>query len=144
MEAFAMSLAMSDGLRVTLQVIASIALVVAVLWAMWRIPRRGERGFAFAPPLALFSAWLGLAAVALSIALWFVAAADVWIALVMLVINPGALTAGILVQWIYRGYQTDEPTVAAQRLQGRVGIVLGSIGVVLSYVFVMTHRMPFT
>jgi len=138
------TLAMSEKLRVTLQVIASAALVAVVLWAMWRMPRRSDRAFAYAPPLALLSAWLGLAAVAASAALWFVSAADAWIVVVMLLLNPAALAAGILVLWIYRRHATQEATIVAQRVQARVGIGLGCAAVALSYVFVMTHRTPFT
>ena len=50
----------------TLQVLGSAALVIAVLWFMWRLPRRGESLFGWAPPMALFSPWLGLFAVAVT------------------------------------------------------------------------------
>ena len=89
--------ALDDPSRVALQVAASAALVVAVLFFMWKLPASGERFFSWAPPLALISAWAGLAAVVFSILLWWLPAKDVWVTGILLVLDPAALCAGVLV-----------------------------------------------
>lgn len=136
--------AMSEGLRLTLQVAASAALVVAVLWAMWRLPVSGERFFGWGPPLALFSAWCGLAGIVLSALMWALPNPDVWVVWAMLVLDPAALCAGILVLWIYRRDHAVEETVRMQIVQAKVGVVLGLAAVAVGYTFVMTHKAPFT
>jgi hypothetical protein len=137
-------LALDDVPRLTIQVIASLGLVAAVLWFMWKLPASGERFFAWAPPLALMSAWAGLVAVVISIVLWWLPGPDVWITGILLVLDPAALCGGILVLWIYRRYEGTEPTVTAQRTQARAGIILSLIAVTIGYIFVMTHKTPFS
>lgn len=129
-------------MMLTLQVVASALLVVAVFWYMWRLPLTGDRYFGWAPPLALLSAWLGLAAVVVSGLLWVLPYPDRWVAATFLVLDPGAIGTGMLVLWIYRGQSGGEPTIAIQSVQAKVGITLGVIAVVIGYVFVMTQKTP--
>lgn len=129
-------------MRLTIQLIASAALVLAVLFFMWRMPKTGERFFAWAPPLALLSAWGGLAALVGSGLLWVLPSPDAWVTLLFLVLDPLAITCGILVMWIYRGHEEQQETIRAQQTQARVGIALGLAAVVVGYVFVMTQKRP--
>ncbi len=137
-------LAISDGPRVTLQVIASIGLVIAVLVFMWKLPASGERFFAWAPPLALMSAWAGLIGIFFSVLLWVMPMPDLWITGILLVLDPAAICAGTLVLWIYRHHEGLEETVLMQLTQARIGITLALIAVAIGYLFVMTHKEPFT
>lgn len=125
-----------------IQLIASAALVAAVLLFMWRLPRRGEAFFGWAPPLALLSAWVGLAALIGTIVLWFLESPDTWLATLFLLLDPCAIATGVLVLWIYRGYDEDSETVAFQLTQARVGISLGMLAVIIGYVYVMKHKPP--
>jgi len=119
-------------------------LVIAVFYWMWRLPTTGERYFGWAPPLALGSVWLGLAALVLSLLLWVLPYPDRWVALTFLVLDPGAIGTGALVLWIYRGHEDEEGTIALQRTQAKVGITLGSLAVVAGYCFVMVSKTPGT
>ncbi|MCE9588897.1 MAG: hypothetical protein K8S99_00045 [Planctomycetes bacterium] len=130
---------MSDAARLTTQVIVSIGLVVAVLWGMWRLPH-SEKFYGWAPPLSLAGAWSGLLGAIASSLLWVLPNPDAWVAVLFLVVDPLALTSGILVLWIYRGNNGREESVRMHRLQSIVGMVLGGIAVTLGYVYVMTHK----
>ncbi len=129
---------------VTLQVAASFLLVGAVLYYMFRLPRRGEALYGWAPPLALLSVWSGLIAAVLSPLLWVVRHPDIWIVAFLLLLEPAALAAGTLVLWIYRGLDTAEQTILVQRLQAKTGIGLGLIAVAVGYAYVLSHKTPFT
>ena len=129
---------------VWVQVAASFLLVAVVMWFMFRLPRRGESLYGWAPPLALLSVWSGLAAVVLTPLLWIVRYPDVWIAAFLLFLEPASLAAGILVLWIYRDLNTGEKTILLQRLQARIGIGLGLTAVAAGYAYVLMHKTPFT
>ena len=131
-------------MRIALQLILSALIVVAVIWTIFRIPREGQALFGWAPRMALLSVWTSLAAVVLAGATWLLPAADVWIALSLLVVDPASLAAGVGVLWIYRGLVTDQPTVTMQRLQAKLGILLGLVAVAIGYSYVLTHKAPFT
>lgn len=135
-------------MRLLLQVIVSCLIVAGVLWWMWRLPRRGEGWLLAGPLLALASVWAGVAAVVASGLLWWVVVADELLVVVLLALDPAALATGVLVQWIYRSpleLRPDEVlSVARQRQQAWVGIALGLVAVAVGYVFVMTHKKPFT
>lgn len=130
--------------RLTLQVILSGLLVITVLWFMWKLPRKNNGHFDWAPPLALLSAWGGALSAIASGLLWVVQFPDSWLVLVLLVLDPGAIGAGALVLWIYRGNEATHESIHLHRLQARVGIVLGLLAVTLGYVFVMTNKMILT
>ena len=140
----ALDLANSSGARLTGLVAGSVLLVVVVFWYMWKLPRRGEALLGWAPPMALLSAWGGMISVAASMLLWIVPIPDLWVMLVFLLLCPGALAPGVLVLWIYRGYETAVETVKLQRLQAKIGITLSVIAVTLGYVFVFTHKKILT
>ena len=133
-------------MQITIQILISALIVLAVLWCMWRIPRKGDALFGASPRLAFISTWTGLAALISSAALWALPAkmADQAIVIVFLALDPASLAAGVLVLWIYRGYESHEKTIGLQRAQAWTGIVLGLTAVALGYVFVMTHKTPFT
>jgi hypothetical protein len=135
-------------MRITFQVVVSVLMVIAVLWWMWRLPRRDGAWFGWGPPLALLSAWSGLIGLILSALLWVLPYPDRWVVLLFLVLDPAAIGAGTLVRWIYRGYETfDETearTVDMQRVQASVGIALGMAAVAVGYFYVMTHKAPLT
>jgi hypothetical protein len=135
---------LADGPRVALQVVASAALVAGVLFFMWKLPASGERFYGWAPPLALMSAWAGLGGLAFSVLLWFTSVPDIWITGLLLVLDPAAVCAGILVLWIYRRHEGSEETVHMQLTQARVGIFLALLAVTIGYVFVMTKKQVFT
>ncbi len=122
---------------VWMQVTFSILLFAAVIWFMWRLPRRDEALFGWAPPLALASAWFGLVAAVLSVLIWFLPFPDYWVWGLLWLLDPAAMAAAILVFWIYRRYDDPSDTVAMQRTQAGVGIILGAIAIVLGYSFVM-------
>ena len=114
----------------------SIAAVAGVIWAMWRLPPSGADHDGWAPWLALGSCWLGLAGLAVSGLLWVVAAPDLWLPAALLLLDPGAIAAGVLVLWIYRGRPEDAPPMSLQKQQARVGIGLGVAAAGVGYVFV--------
>jgi len=127
-----------------LLVLASFLLVAVVLWFMFRMPASGAALFPWAPPLALSSVWLGLAATALAVGLWVLDHADYLVAIALLLIDPAALATGILVLWIYRHEDTPKETVVLQKQQACVGITLALLAVAVGYAFVMIHKAPFT
>ena len=131
-------------MHISLKLALSALLVAAVLVFMWRIPRRDESYFNWAPPLALISAWLGLIALAVSLLLWLLPRPGPVIALLLLVLDPAAVCAGTLVLWIYRGYESSQDTIGRQKLQARVGIVLGIAAVAAGYTFIFWHKAPGT
>ncbi len=137
--------AMSDALRLTIQVGASAVLVIAVLVFMWKLPKT-DRFHGWAPPLALCSAWAGLIGLVLAVLLWFqTVGQDAWVVSVLLFVAPASLCMGVLVLWIYRSDEDHlEETVNMQMTQARVGIFLGLLTVALGYAFVMTNKEPFT
>jgi len=122
-----------------IQVGASLALVVAVLWFMWRLPNRNDSLFGWGPPLALFSPWAGLFAVISSVVLWFIATPDSWLPVAFQLLYPAAIGSGVLVLWIYRRYEELTDSINAQKLQAWVGISLGLMAVAIGYFFVLTH-----
>jgi len=128
---------------VWLKVVASLALVALVLWWMWRRPVR-EALYPWAPPLALASAWLGLLAGALSAGLWVLPYPDRWVVILLLVLDPAATATAVLTFWILRKVPHDDPPAQAQRLQASVGLGLAMVAIALGYLFVMTHKTPFT
>ena len=130
--------------QLTVQLLVSALIVIAVLWFMWRLPRDGERFFAWAPPLALISAWGGLVGLIYSGLLWVLPFPDRWLVLVFLILDPMAIGAGTLVLWIYRGHEATSDTIDAQALQARVGIGLGLVAVAIGYFFVLTSKAPMT
>ena len=131
-------------MTVTVEVGLSILLVTAVLWWMWRLPQHGDVWYGWAPPLALGSAWCGLLAGVVSLFLWGVGTPDGWLPVVLLFLAPGSIAAGLGVLWIYRGLEESLATVNQQKLQARVGIVLGALAVAVGYYYVLTHKRPFT
>lgn len=131
-------------MRITLQVLASAALFVAVLWGMWRLPRSGESLLGWAPPMALLGPWAGATAVVVSLLLWVLPHPDRWVALTFLALEPLAIGSGVLVLWLYRGHELDSQTIGLQRIQAKVAILLGACAVVASYVYVMMTKAPFT
>jgi len=131
-------------MQLTIQVLASAILVLAVLWGMFRIPRRSDALFGWAPPMALLSVWIGVVAVFVTVGLWWLPHPDRWLAGAFLLLDPGAIAGGTLVLWIYRGFDAPGEAVAMQRLQAKVAITLGLIAVAVGYIYVMTHKTPFT
>lgn len=131
---------------VAVQVVVSLLIVAAVIAFMWRMPAREGAYFLWAPYLAITSAWSGLLSLAGSLLLFtgVLPAPDVWVVLLFLGLDPLAVGAGVLTLWIYRGQPTAEATVGAQRVQAKVGIVLGVLSVAAGYVYVMTHKTPFS
>lgn len=97
--------------------------------------------------LALASPWVGLGAVVVGGLLWVVPFPDRWIAAELLVLAPGAIATGVLVLWLHRGYRANSSGSEAatmQRLQAKVGIVLGAVAAAVGYVFVMLQKQPFS
>ncbi|MBI1338546.1 MAG: hypothetical protein GC164_16505 [Phycisphaera sp.] len=126
------------------QVGSSVLLVAAVLFFMWKMRTDGQAYYPWGPPTALCSAWLGLVALLLSVLLWWLPRADLWLAALLLILDPVSIGSGVLVLWMYRREKQPDDTIVLQRVQGKVGIALGVLAVVLNYVFVMTHKTPFT
>ena len=130
----------SAGARLTLLVLGSALLVVAVFWFMWRLPQRGDLLAGWAAPLALLSAWGGVVSAVATTLLWLLPSPDLWLAIVFLLAYPATIGAGVFVLWIHRGDEVTQQTIYLQRLQARVGIILGVAAVCMGYVFVMTHK----
>ncbi len=133
-----------DDDMIIIQVTASYALVAVVLFFMWRLPRNDGAYESWAPPLALLSPWLGLTSLVVSALLWVLPQSDRWLVTLLLLLAPAAVGASIGVLWIYRRMEQPDETVFNQRLQAKVGLGLGILAVVLSYVFVMVAKTPFT
>ena len=131
-------------MRLPLQILASALLVAVVLWFMWKLPRRSTALFGWGPPLALLSAWCGLASLVVTGLLWVLPFPDVWLVGAFLGLYPGAIASGTLVLWIYRGHTDEQATITSQLVQAKVGIGLALLAVALGYVYVMTHKTPFT
>jgi predicted membrane protein len=110
---------------------------------MFRMPGSSDNLLGWGAPLALVSVWAGLAAVVLSVQLWFIQYRDIWVTVAFLILDPGTLAAGVLVLWIHRRREADE-AVRMQRLQAMVGIALGLAAVAVGYLFVLGHKSPFT
>ncbi len=117
-------------------------LVATVVWWMWRLPATENAYYGWAPPLALGSAWLGLIALAAGAAMWVLPYPDILITVCFLAIDPAAICMGTLVLWIYRRDESALETVQQQRLQARIGVVLGLLAVVVGYSFVFAHKAP--
>jgi hypothetical protein len=131
-------------MMLTIQLLVSAAIVLAVLWFMWRLPRDTESLWGWGPPLALLGPWSGLAAVIISTLLWRADKPDAWLPIVFLILDPVSIGSGVLVLWLYRGRPTTEQTVQMQRLQAKAAITLGLLAVAIGYAYVMTHKTPFT
>jgi hypothetical protein len=128
----------------TLQLLASTALVAAVLWFMWRLPRKDAAAYAgWTPWLAIGSAWAGLFAVVSAGLLWVLPYPDRWLPWILLLLCPAAVGAAVLVFWVYRGQTTSGPA-AMHRTQARFGLTLGLLAVLITYAFVLTHKALFT
>ena len=133
-------------MQISVQILISALIVLAVLWGMWRIPRKGDALFGAAPRMAFISTWMGLTALIASAALWALPAngADQAVVVVFLGLDPASIACGVLVLWIYRGYETHEDTIGLQRAPAWMGIILGLLAVAVGYAFVMTHKTLFT
>ena len=127
-----------------LQVVISLLVVTGVIGLMWRMPNPQGALLGWAPPLALVSPWVGLVSAMGAGLLWWLPNPDAGLPVVLLLLTPGALACGVLVLWLYRGKCDLPETVRLQRMQAKVGIVLGLVGVALAYAFVLTHKKPFT
>lgn len=137
---------MGIDVQLTIQLLVSALIVIAVIFFMWKLPRREGAFYGWGAPLALVSAWLGLIAVIGSICLWFVSSPDHWVVVLFLGFDPASIGAGVLVLWIFRGAGEgktfDGAPIELQRVQAKTGIMLGLIAVVLGYTFVMTSKSP--
>lgn len=131
----------NEAVRLTIQVILSIAFIFGVLWIMFRVKGEPVTDSSAAPLLAFTSIWLGVAAIALGIILWWAANPDPWVVVTVLA-YAGAISIGGLALWIYRHTppeMTTEP-IRMQKLQARIGIAMGLTAVALWYVFIFTHK----
>lgn len=128
---------------VAFQVGASVALVVIVLVFMWRMPRRGEAYYPWAPPMALGSVWIGLLGVLSAAAMFFVPSPDAMVIAVCQFLAPISVGLAVLVFWVYRGAD-DAETILLQRLQAKVGLALGVLAVAVGYAYVLSHKAPLT
>lgn len=132
-------------MRLTIQVVVSAGIIYGVIWWVFRMPGEAVVDSAAAPILAFCSVWVGLLSVVVGGWLWVTSKEDVWVP-VHVVIWSIAITMAAFSLWIYRhtpGEQMTEP-IQMQRAQARVGLILGLVGVVLWYVFVVTHKQVFT
>lgn len=131
-------------MRLSAQLVVSGLIVLGVLWFMWRLPRRADPPYGLAAVMALGGVWAGVASVAASVMLWWVASPDRLITVVLLGLDPAALGVGVLVLWVYRGMVPDDPAIQRQQQQAWLTIALGLVAVVIGYVYVMTHKQLFT
>ncbi len=134
-----------ETIRLTIQVLASAAVIYAVIWWVFRMPGPAVTNSAAAPVLAFCSVWVGLLSVVVGAWLWFTAKEDIWVP-VHVVIWSLAITLAAFSLWIYRhtpAQQMTEP-IQLQRAQARTGLILGLIAVVIWYIFVISHKQPLT
>ncbi len=128
----------------TLQLLASAALVASMLWFMWRLPRKDPVAYAgWAPWLAIGSAWAGLFALVGAGLLWVLPYPDRWLPVILLLLCPAAVGAAVLVFWVYRG-QTNPVAATMHQTQARFGLTLGVLAALIAYAFVLTHKALFT
>ncbi len=131
------------------QVVGSCLIVAGVLWLMWRLPARQDSFLnAVGPFLSLCSVWVGLIALVGSTMLWWVTFPDHLLVIVLLLLDPASIAAGILALWICRGQRASggphAVAISQQRLQASVGVAMGVAAVSLGYIYVMTHKPLFT
>lgn len=136
---------MDDGLRLTIQVLGSLVVIFGVLWVMWRRPGPEVPDSPAAAVLAFASVWTSLAAIGVCIWLWWTGKPDAWVVVSALLWSAGLALGGYAL-WTYRHKPADQmpEELLTQRLQARVGIVLGLIAVMLWYIFVLTHKAILT
>ncbi len=136
---------MSDELRLTLQVVGSLAIIFGVLWWMWRIPGEAVNGSLAAAVLAFCSVWIGVAAIGVVAWLWWSAHPGPW-AVASVLVWAAAISSGLLALWTYRhtpaGAMSEE--VLLQRLQARVGVGLGLVAVTMWYIFLIVRFSTLT
>ena len=134
------STSMPDNIRLTLQVLGSLAIIFGALWWMWRLPGEAVTASAAATVLAFGSAWLGVVSVGFAAGLGLLHDAE-WPVAVSVALWAAALATGGLTLWVYRRTPAEQMSEAVlmQRLQARVGIILGLLAVGLWYAFVITH-----
>jgi len=79
-----------------------------------------------------------------SAGVWVVGYPDRWLVALFLVVDPAAAASAILSMWVSRGQARDDEASTMRRLQAKVGLGLVAAAVVVGYVYVMTHKAPFT
>ncbi len=123
------------------QSLASLLLIAGVFWFLWKLPPARAGVLALTPFLALGSAWAGLLALIATGLLWLVPWPDHWLSMVMLLLDPASIAAGVAVFWAYRHptVHADTEPIHQQRLQAATGLTLTAIAVVIGYVYVTTH-----
>jgi len=85
--------------------------------------------------LALLSVWVGLGTfvIAVGMLVYRPAMTDLTVTAVLWFGSPGAMCFAGLVLWAYRKEKSDDPGVAAQRLQAQVAIVLAVLAAAIVY-----------
>jgi hypothetical protein len=92
--------------------------------------------------LALTSVWMGLATLALSMAmlLYRPAFTDGTVTFVLYFGSPGALCLAGLVLWAHRKDDRAEPGVSAQRLQAKIAIVFALLAAAIVYLLIINSQ----
>ncbi len=136
---------MSESVRLTIQVIVSLAIIYAGFWWMWRIPGKPVMDSAAAPLLAFASVWTGLASVVMGATLWWVEKPDLWVPIHVLIWAFSMSLAGLAL-WTYRHTPPEQrnESIQLQCLQARIGLIFSLLAVVLWYAFILTHKAPLT
>lgn len=129
---------MADDLRLTMQVLVSMAIIVGVVWWVWRLPGEAITESASAPYLSLGSVWAGLAAVLHNFLLVKNPFSPVTIT-IGVVLYAIAISAGYLALWTYRytSPATMTEPIHMQRMQARIGLGLGILAVTMWYVILL-------
>lgn len=89
--------------------------------------------------LALGSVWIGLLTLGLSVAmlLYRPTMTDLTVLLVLYFGAPGALCFAGLVLWAHRKEVSNDPAVAAQRMQAKVAIALALLAAAIVYALII-------
>ena len=93
---------------------------------------------------ALFSVWLGLACLSLSLAMvfWRPAFHDVTVLINMWFACPGTICMAGLVLWAHRKDNSGDSGIAARRIQSKVAIGLALTAAAIVYALVIgAHRI---
>lgn len=131
---------MAPEIRLTIQVLGSLAIIFGVLWWMWRIPGSAVLDSTAGVLCSFVSVWIGLASVIGGLFLWITDRPEIWVPL-HVALWAAAISTGGLGLWVYRHTPPEQMTepIQWQRMQARIGLGEGLLAVILWYAFMIRN-----